>query len=139
MTFYVRLTPSLDQCQKVGNVIQVATNGDNSLSFKNATGTETVLCATTGGGNSVWYWKSSGTSKIVINPGTPGVAIGATATQANCILLLTSTTQALLVPRMTSVQKGNVASAEEGMIVYDLTLHKLCVFGAASWETISSV
>jgi hypothetical protein len=50
------------------------------------------------------------------------VVIGANAapTNANVLLDLVSTTRALLVPRMTTVQK-NAMAALKGMIVYDIT------------------
>lgn len=67
------------------------------------------------------------------------VGIGTTTPNANALLDITSTTKAFMPPRMTSVQKAAIASPTSGMMVYDSTLNKLCVYGAAGWETITSV
>lgn len=66
------------------------------------------------------------------------VGIGGTP-NANALLDVSSTTKASMpVPRMTTAQKGLVASPAAGMMVYDTTLNKLCVYTTA-WETITSV
>lgn len=49
-----------------------------------------------------------------------------------------SVTKGFLPPRMTTVQKLAIPSPAEGLEVYDLTLHKLCVFTGSVWETITS-
>ena len=67
------------------------------------------------------------------------VGIGTTTPNANALLDIASTTKAFMPPRMTSVQKAAIASPTAGMMVYDSTLNKLCVYGAAGWETITSV
>jgi len=58
---------------------------------------------------------------------------------ASAILDVTSTTKGFLPPRMTSTQKNAIATPASGLVVYDTTLGKLCVRGAASWETITSI
>jgi len=55
------------------------------------------------------------------------------------LLELTSVTKALIVPRMTTVQKNAVIPPSAGMIVYDTDLGKLCIYTGAAWETITSV
>jgi len=44
----------------------------------------------------------------------------------------------IIPPRMTTAEK-NAMAAVEGTFVYDLTLHKLCVYTGAAWETVTSV
>lgn len=67
------------------------------------------------------------------------VGIGVTSPNANAILDVVSTTKASMpVPRMTTAQKGLVASPAAGMMVYDTTLNKLCVYTTA-WETVTSI
>jgi hypothetical protein len=66
------------------------------------------------------------------------VGMGTTSPNANSVLDLSSTTKAFLPPRMTTAQKAAIASPTAGMIVYDTTLNKLCVYTTA-WETITSV
>lgn len=66
------------------------------------------------------------------------VGIGGTPSASN-ILDVKSTTLAFSPPRMTTTQKNAIASPAEGMVVYDLTLHKLSIYTGAAWETITSV
>jgi hypothetical protein len=54
-------------------------------------------------------------------------------------LQVDSTTRGFLPPRMTTTQKNAIASPAAGLVVYDTTLGKLCVRGAAAWETITSI
>jgi Protein of unknown function (DUF2793) len=61
------------------------------------------------------------------------------APNTNALLDLQSTTKAFMPPRMTTAQKTAIASPTSGMVVYDSTLNKLCVFGASAWETMTSV
>jgi len=71
---------------------------------------------------------------------TSGVFVGGTsAPVATAILESSSTTKGWLPPRMTTTQKNAISSPAEGLIVYDTTLHKLCVYTGSAWETITSL
>ncbi len=50
-----------------------------------------------------------------------------------------STTKGFLPPRMTTTQKNAISTPAEWLMVYDTTLHKLCVKWLSGWETITSV
>jgi len=67
------------------------------------------------------------------------VGFGTPTPAATSIVDVTSTTQGFLFPRMTTTQKNAITSPAEGLIVYDLTLHKLCIYTGAVWETITSL
>ena len=68
------------------------------------------------------------------------VGIGATTTiNSSSILQVTSTTQGFLPPRMTTAQKNAIVTPATGLMVYDTTLNKLCVYTGATWETVTSV
>jgi hypothetical protein len=62
--------------------------------------------------------------------------IGTTTENTSSILNITSTTKGVLFPRMTTTQK-NLITGVAGLLVYDTTLNKLCVYTTA-WETITS-
>jgi hypothetical protein len=68
-----------------------------------------------------------------------GAYINTTTPDASAGLQLDSTTQGLLFPRMTTVQKNAIVSPTAGLVVYDTNLNKLCVRTAAAWETITSI
>lgn len=67
------------------------------------------------------------------------VCIGTTTDATSAILNVVSTTKGVLFPRMTTTQKNAISTPVEGMIVYDLTLHKLSVYTGSVWETITSL
>jgi hypothetical protein len=67
------------------------------------------------------------------------ILLGTTTDVASSKLTVESTTQGFLPPRMTTTQKNAIASPAAGLVVYDTTLGKLCVRGAAAWETITSI
>ena len=67
------------------------------------------------------------------------VLIGTTTPSASAKVLIDSTTQGFLPPRMTTTEKNAIASPAAGLVVYDSTLGKLCVRTASAWETITSV
>jgi hypothetical protein len=82
-------------------------------------------------------WISQGTISMVLTP-TQNLLIGTTTNIASSKLTVTSTTQGFLPPRMTNTQKLAIASPAAGLVVYDTTLNKLCVY-TTTWETITSI
>jgi hypothetical protein len=66
-----------------------------------------------------------------------GLGIGTTA-NASAILDAQSTTKGVRMPNMTTTQKNAIASPAAGLIVFDTTLAKLCVYTGAAWQTITS-
>lgn len=64
--------------------------------------------------------------------------VGTGTDVASSILTMASTTKGFLPPRMTTTQKNAIATPAAGLVVFDTTLAKLCVYTTA-WETITSV
>jgi hypothetical protein len=86
----------------------------------------------------------SGTTTRIVNVLDTGAAMSvssttATTPAASAVLDLQSTTTGLLPPRMTTTQKNAISSPAEGLLIYDTTLHKLCIRVAAAWETVTSL
>jgi hypothetical protein len=69
--------------------------------------------------------------------GTAVVKDITTSSVASALFQLSSTTKGFLPPRMTTTQKNAISSPAAGLVVYDTTLAKLCVYTTA-WETITS-
>ena len=65
------------------------------------------------------------------------VGIGTASPNASSLLDVSSTTKGFLPPRMTSTQRAAISTPAAGLVVYDTTLSKLCVYTTA-WETITS-
>jgi len=82
-------------------------------------------------------WLTEGSVSMVLT-NSRNLLIGTTTNIASSKLTVTSTTQGFLPPRMTTTQKNAIASPASGLVVYDTTLNKLCVYTTA-WETITSV
>jgi hypothetical protein len=64
--------------------------------------------------------------------------LGSTSETSSAIMKLSSITKGFLPPTMTSNQKNAISSPVAGLVVYDTTLNKLCVYTTA-WQTITSV
>jgi hypothetical protein len=69
---------------------------------------------------------------------TQQVVTGASTASDSAQLEVTSTTRGFLPPRMTTAEKNAIVAPALGLMVYDTTLNKLCVYTGA-WETITSV
>jgi hypothetical protein len=68
-----------------------------------------------------------------------GQASMATASpNASAQMQIDSTSRGFLPPRMTTAQKNAIGTPAAGLMVYDTTLNKLCVYTTA-WETITSI
>ena len=93
-------------------------NDVNLLNVVNGTGSVLIVLAKTGN-----------TGIVGINNVTPN---------ASAQLDVTSTTRGFLPPRMTTAEKNAIASPAAGLVIFDTTLAKLCVYTTA-WETITSL
>jgi nitrogen fixation protein len=71
-------------------------------------------------------------------PTTGNVLINTTTDIASSQLTIASTTKGFLPPRMTTTQKNAIATPASGLVVYDTTLNKLCLY-TTTWETITSI
>lgn len=82
-------------------------------------------------------WQQS--AKIFNATGNWAIENGAiTSDIPTAIFQVNSTTKGFLPPRMTTTQKNAIATAVAGLVVFDTTLNKLCVFTTV-WETITSL
>jgi hypothetical protein len=62
-----------------------------------------------------------------------------TTPNASAILDAQSTTKGVRMPNMTTTQKNAISSPAAGLMVFDTTLAKLCVYSGSAWQTITSV
>jgi hypothetical protein len=92
--------------------------------------------ATTGSANPIYFGIADAPKLVIQSSGNVG--IGTLTPVSTAVLDVSSTTQGFLPPRMTTGQKNAIATPAAGLMVYDTTLNKLCVFTTA-WETITSL
>jgi len=67
---------------------------------------------------------------------TGNLCIGNTLDVASARLIVNSTTQGFLPPRMTTTQKNAIASPATGLMVYDTTLNRPCFYDGTTWITL---
>jgi hypothetical protein len=68
-----------------------------------------------------------------------GLGIGTSSPSASAIIDAQSTTKGVRMPNMTTTQKNAISSPAAGLMVFDTTLAKLCVYSGSAWQTITSV
>lgn len=67
------------------------------------------------------------------------LGIGTTSPNTSALLDVQSTTKGVRFPNMTTTQKNAISSPAAGLVVFDTTLAKLCVYSGSAWQTITSV
>jgi hypothetical protein len=121
ITLYKGTTSDTDL---VGQLYAINTQNSVSLSAYKADG---VLLLETNGNTERMRIDSAG-----------NVGIGTSSPNASAILDVQSTTKGVRMPNMTTTQKNAITSPAAGLMVFDTTLAKLCVYSGAAWETITS-
>jgi hypothetical protein len=130
------LTPAAPTTGAVtlAGVLNVASGGTSAstasiVSFNNITGYSAAGATGTTSTNLVF-------SASPVFSGSVG--IGATPA-ASAVLDAQSTTQGVRFPNMTTTQKNAISAPAAGLVIFDTTLAKLCVYSGAAWQTITSV
>jgi hypothetical protein len=120
-----------------GNVLTI----QNSTNARNFTFNPSYATLTYGG--SIAH--SSGFITFTSDIGTDnssaiGIVLGAPAGNrvASALFEMISTNRGFLPPRLTTTQKNAISSPATGLVVFDTTLGKLCVF-STTWQTITSL
>jgi hypothetical protein len=100
------------------------------------------------GGSFIGKVFSYGDLTFLLGSGTPvermrignagAVGIGTTA-NASALLDVQSTTKGVRMPNMTTTQKNAISSPAAGLMVFDTTLAKLCVYSGTAWQTVTSI
>lgn len=133
-----------------GTAIAIQSSAGNQWRIGDAIGAANGTLVTYDYTNSqhVWDYKSgaagyhtlytAGLARMQIDS-SGNVGIGTSGPSASAILDAQSTTKGVRFPNMTTTQKTAVATPAAGLVVFDTTLAKLCVYSGAAWQTITSV
>jgi hypothetical protein len=121
--------------------------GNNAdMRLETATGYGWRMGTTSTGSTHGYFYIQGSTDNFVssfitgLNIDTSGnVGIGTASPDASAILDAQSTTKGVRMPNMTTTQKNAIASPAAGLMVFDTTLSKLCVYSGAAWQTITSI
>jgi hypothetical protein len=112
------------------------TTGSNNVVIGGYDGSTAPISAT--GSNWIVLSDGAGTVRQVINS-SGNTGFGTTSPSASAIVDAQSTTKGVRMPNMTTTQKNAIASPAAGLMVFDTTLAKLCVYASGAWQTITSV
>ena len=88
--------------------------------------------------NNIVLSDGDGNPRLLVNS-VGNVGIGTVAPNASALLDVQSTTKGVRMPNMTTTEKNAIASPAAGLMVFDTTLSKLCVYSGVAWQTITSV
>jgi len=123
-----------------GSVL-ITASSSVSLAFAFSGASYAQLFQSTSTGYTLGYGASAttiGTPVLTWTSNNNNVGIGTINPVATAALQISSTTQGFLPPVMTTTQKNAITSPATGLVVFDSTLSKLCVF-SGTWQTITSV
>jgi hypothetical protein len=133
----------------VGGTVQVKPAANNSLEIIGPnSGTGIRLFARNDAGTlnrlelqggQVIFPLTSGADGLYFDATSGNLGIGTSSPNASAILDAQSTTKGVRMPNMTTTQKNAIASPAAGLMVFDTTLAKLCVYSGSAWQTITSV
>ena len=135
-------TTAVQSGDTLGSVVFLGADGTSNQAFGAITGfvDGAVLSspATVPTAISITTGTTSGTERMrITSAGLMGIGTG---TPASCAIVdVTSTTLGFKFPVMTTTQKNAIASPVAGLVVFDSTLAKLCVYSGSAWQTITSV
>jgi hypothetical protein len=129
-----------------GSAVHLGTNWYFNGGFKyKATGTASRFYLDNSGGFA-WFTAPSGTAGNAITftqamtlDASGNLGIGTSSPNASAILDAQSTTKGVRMPNMTTTQKNAISSPAAGLMVFDTTLAKLCVYSGSAWQTITSI
>ncbi len=88
---------------------------------------------------SITTWNAGANTERIKISSTGNVGIGTSTPNASSVLDITSTTQGVLFPRMTTAEISAIASPADGLTVYNTTLKAICFYdsSAAVWKKVS--
>jgi hypothetical protein len=123
----------------------------NFINLTKNAGVLTFQISNTKVGGGTWFFENNrnavdGSLEITKNTSTPcmtffqsdNISIGSFVDTLSAQLSMTSTTKGFKPPSMTTTEKNAIASPVLGLIVFDTTLNKLCLYTTA-WETVTSI
>jgi hypothetical protein len=137
-TMQVATTLTVQRNQSVGDVTLSLDNSGGVSNWKGSIAYRTE----SGGSNQRMIFNAQANDVISIFSSGGRVLMGSGHTLSDYVssaaLAIVSTVYGFLPPRMTTTQKNAISSPATGLVVFDTTLGKLCVF-STTWQTITSL
>ena len=110
--------------------LKLGVNQSTPTAALHVTGTGTTSSTTT-----LRIENSSNTASLLVKDNGQ-ISVNNTTPDPSAIIDIETTTQGFLAPQMTTTQKNAISSPKEGLLVYDLTLHKLSYYNGSSWTNL---
>ena len=88
---------------------------------------------------SIQVYDAGAAQSLILNGDGGSVGVNTSTPSASAALDVQSTTKGLRLPNMTTAQKNAIGSPAAGLMVFDTTLAKACVYSGAAWQTITSI
>ena len=127
----------------MGQVIYQAYGGTNNRNLGSINGIVTAYTSDTNIASALTFTTSAAGGVTAVEAmridSSGNVGIGTTSPNASAILDAQSTTKGVRFPNMTTTQKNAISSPAAGLVVFDTTLAKLCVYSGSAWQTITSI
>ena len=131
----------------VGTSSPYSPNGTNLEIYGSSNNARLVLNAVSGSrfsigslcyGTALQFTNITTVSEMARFDNSGNFGIGTSSPNASAILDAQSTTKGVRFPNMTTTQKNAISSPAAGLVVFDTTLSKLCVYSGSAWQTITS-
>ena len=87
----------------------------------------------------VHRWESVGATEYMRLDSSGRLGVGTASPHASAALDVQSTARGVRFPNVTTTQKNAISSPGAGLVVFDTTLGKLCVYTGSAWQTMTSV
>lgn len=143
-----QLTVSAGTNTTVGALVKgAASQSANLQEWQNSSGNILVQFDANGGavfneqGSSSADFRVEGDANqnlLFVDASADAIGIGTNAPNAAALMEFSSTTQGVLLPRMTSTQRDAISSAPAGLLVYNTTTNKLNFYNGSAWEAVTS-
>lgn len=113
-----------------GSSLQIGTQNVGSMDFSTRYfGFQTSLS-----GGYYNFKDNNGDSILYLDNDTKNIGIGTTSPDASSILDLTSTTQGVLLPRMTTTQRDAIVSPATGLSIFNTSTSQPEYYSGTAWE-----
>ena len=113
-------------------------NQDGNILIGTTSSNARLMILGSGSTSATWtaqFHNSSGSNNALLIKDDGTVSMGASSPAASARLDISSTTKGVLIPRMTTTDRGNIASPADGLIIYNTTTKTQDVYNNTRWLT----
>lgn len=116
-------------------------NGLHASSISSISGGLPIALVNSNANSLIIYNTVTNAYAMNVNTNAGVVSLGGAASgkvSASVEVISNTGTQGFLPPLCTTSQKNAISSPDEGLTVYDTTLHALCFYNGSAWKTVTA-